>query len=46
MTNLKRKKISSLTTKTHDQKIKVQVRKKMSKQAEKTKVKKVGDLRG
>ena len=43
MTSLRRKTLSSSTTKTHDQKIEVQVKKKVSKQVEKTKVKKAGE---
>ena len=34
------------TTKTHDRKIKVQVKRKMNKHAEKTKVRKVGEPKG
>ena len=43
LTSLRRKTLSSLTKKTHDQKIEVQVKKKVSKQDEKTKVKKAGE---
>ena len=43
LTSLMRKTLSRSTTKTHDQKIEVQVKKKMSKQDEKTKVKKAGE---
>ena len=43
MASLRRKTPSSSTKKTHDQKIEVQVKKKVSKQDEKTKVKKAGE---
>ena len=43
LTSLRRKTLSSSTTKAHDQKIEVQVKKTVSKQDEKTEVKKAGE---